>query len=302
MDINYEYYKIFYYVAKTEDHLAWFLLFSESSAAAKELCVSQPAVSQAVKSLEQAIGINLFIRTKKGVSLTGAGELLYKHVAEGYEAISMGEQQLARLMHLETGEIRIGASDMTLQFYLLPHLERFHQLYPGIKVHVTNAPTPSTIDHLFANNIDFGIVTTPLPQNPNMEIRNAREIEDIFIAGPRFNDLKGKILDYQDLQKLPIICLENDTSTRAYVDRFLAHEGVTLTPEFELATSDMIAQFAKRNLGIGSIVADFAGDYIDRGEIFRLSFKNPIPKRNMCIISDRRRGMSIAAMKLMELL
>ena len=150
MNINYEYYKIFYYVAKT----------ASISAAAKELCVSQPAVSQAVKSLEQAIGINLFIRTKKGVSLTGAGELLYKHVAEGYEAISMGEQQLARLMHLETGEIRIGASDMTLQFYLLPHLERFHQLYPGIKVHVTNAPTPSTIDHLFANNIDFGIVTT----------------------------------------------------------------------------------------------------------------------------------------------
>ena len=213
MNINYEYYKIFYYVAKT----------ASISAAAKELCVSQPAVSQAVKSLEQAIGINLFIRTKKGVSLTGAGELLYKHVAEGYVAISMGEQQLARLMHLETGEIRIGASDMTLQFYLLPHLERFHQLYPGIKVHVTNAPTPSTIDHLFANNIDFGIVTTPLPQNP-------------------------------------------------------------------------------RNLGIGSIVADFAGDYIDRGEIFRLNFKKHIPKRNMCIISDRRRGMSIAAMKLMELL
>ena len=280
MNINYEYYKIFYYVAKT----------ASISAAAKELCVSQPAVSQAVKSLEQAIGINLFIRTKKGVSLTGAGELLYKHVAEGYEAISMGEQQLARLMHLETGEIRIGASDMTLQFY------------PGIKVHVTNAPTPSTIDHLFANNIDFGIVTTPLPQNPNMEIRNAREIEDIFIAGPRFNNLKGKVLDYPDLQKLPIICLENDTSTRAYVDQFLAHEGVTLTPEFELATSDMIAQFAKRNLGIGSIVADFAGDYIDRGEIFRLNFKKHIPKRNMCIISDRRRGMSIAAMKLMELL
>ena len=69
MNINYEYYKIFYYVAKT----------ASISAAAKELCVSQPAVSQAVKSLEQAIGINLFIRTKKGVSLTGAGELLFKH-------------------------------------------------------------------------------------------------------------------------------------------------------------------------------------------------------------------------------
>ena len=292
MNISMEYYKIFYYVAK----------YKSITGAAGELCISQPAVSQALKQLEQALGVSLFVRTVKGVSLTKEGTMLYSYVKNGYEQIALGEQKLQEMLNMKTGEIRIGASDMTLQFYLLPHLERFHQLYPGIKVHVTNAPTPSTIDHLFANNIDFGIVTTPLPQNPNMEIRSAREIEDIFIAGPRFNDLKGKVLDYQDLQKLPIICLENDTSTRAYVDQFLAHEGVTLTPEFELATSDMIAQFAKRNLGIGSIVADFAGDYIDRGEIFRLNFKKHIPKRNMCIISDRRRGMSIAAMKLMELL
>ena len=150
MNINFEYYKIFYHVAKA----------SSISAAARELCISQPAVSQAIKALEQAIGIELFIRTKKGVSLTNAGELLYSHVAAGYESISLGEQQLSQLLHMETGEIRIGASDMTLQFYLLPYLEHFHQLYPGIKVHVTNAPTPSTINHLLSGNIDFGIVTS----------------------------------------------------------------------------------------------------------------------------------------------
>ena len=142
MNINFEYYKIFYHVAKA----------SSISAAARELCISQPAVSQAVKALEQAIGIELFIRTKKGVSLTNAGEILYSHVAAGYESISLGEQQLSQLLHMETGEISIGASDMTLQFYLLPYLEHFHQLYPGIKVHVTNAPTPSTINHLLSGN------------------------------------------------------------------------------------------------------------------------------------------------------
>ena len=172
MNINFEYYKIFYHVAKA----------SSISAAARELCISQPAVSQAIKALEQAIGIELFIRTKKGVSLTNAGELLYSHDAAGSESISLGEQQLSQLLHMETGEIRIGASDMTLQFYLLPYLEHFHQLYPGIKVHVTNAPTPSTINHLLSGNIDFGIVTSPLPADPHMEIRQAREIEDTFIA------------------------------------------------------------------------------------------------------------------------
>lgn len=97
MNINFEYYKIFYHVAKA----------SSISAAARELCISQPAVSQAIKALEQAIGIELFIRTKKGVSLTNAGELLYSHVAAGYESISLGEQQLSQLLHMETGEIRI---------------------------------------------------------------------------------------------------------------------------------------------------------------------------------------------------
>ena len=96
MNINFEYYKIFYHVAKA----------SSISAAARELCISQPAVSQAIKALEQAIGIELFIRTKKGVSLTNAGELLYSHVAAGYESISLGEQQLSQLLHMETGEIR----------------------------------------------------------------------------------------------------------------------------------------------------------------------------------------------------
>lgn len=291
-NINYEYYKVFYHVAKA----------GSITAAARVLCTSQPAVSQAVKALEQGLGTALFVRTKKGVTLTSAGELLYRHVSEGYDAISLGEQRISQLLHMETGEIRIGASDMTLQFYLLPYLEHFHQLYPDIKVHVTNAPTPSTIDHLFANNIDFGIVTTPLPENKDMEIREARKIEDIFIAGPRFAYLKDEVLDYGELAKLPIICLESDTSTRAYVNQFLAGEHVTLTPEFELSTSDMIAQFVMRNLGVGSIVSDFADSYIKRGDVFRLTFKKHIPARSMCIISDKRRGMSVAAMRLMELL
>ena len=289
---NLEAYKVFYYVAKC----------GSVTKAAGELSISQPAVSQAVKQLENTLDVPLFHRAAKGVRLTGEGELLYSYVAKGYEQIELGVKKVHQMQNMELGEVRIGASDMTLQFYLLPYLEHFHQLYPGIKVHVTNAPTPSTINHLLSGNIDFGIVTSPLPADPHMEIRQAREIEDIFIAGPRFSYLQGKTLDYHELDELPIICLEHDTSTRAYVDTFLSHEGVTLQPEFELSTSDMIAQFVMRNLGIGSIMADFAQSYIDRGDLFRLQFKKPIPKRHMCIISDRRRGMSVAANKLMELL
>lgn len=292
MNVNLEYYKIFYYVA-TELSI---------TGAAKKLNISQPAVSQAVKQLEQGLGIELFTRRAKGVSLTHAGTLLYSYVRDGYETILSGERQLAKMMNLESGEVRIGASDMTLQFYLLPHLEKFHQLYPEIKVTVTNAPTPQTIDHLQQGRIDFGVVTKPLNVDSHFDVFCVRSVQDVFVAGDKFRYLDGRILEYRELEQLPLICLEGNTSTRSYVDDFLVQRKVQVRPEFELATSDMIIQFAIRNLGIGCVVKDFAGNQLSDGALFELKFKESIPERDMCLIFDNRSTMSVAAAKLKELL
>ena len=129
-----------------------------------------------------------------------------------------------------------------------------------------------------------------------------RKIQDVFVAGDKFQDLNGRKLDYQELAKLPLICLEGDTSTRKYVDGYLEKNHVSVIPEFELATSDMIVQFAMRSLGVGCVVEDFAKKQIENGELIRLDFKNQIPKRDMCLIVDKRSNMSVAAEKLKELL
>lgn len=292
MNINLEYYKIFYYVAKCQS----------ITAAAGELCISQPAVSQGLKQLENALGTKLFIRTAKGVRLTNEGVTLFSYVKNGYEQIALGEQKLQEMLNMKTGEIRIGASDMTLQFYLLPYLRQYHHLYPDIKVTVTNAPTPQTIEHLQAGRIDFGIVSNPFEAERHLRILPVREIQDVFVAGSKFWSYKKMMLRYEDLTSMPIICLENDTSTRQYVDTFLAANQVKLEPEFELATSDMIVQFALQNLGIGCVVQDFAQRYIESDELFVLQFDKQIPKRQICVVSDERMPLSIAAGKLMELL
>ena len=121
---NLEAYKVFYYVAKC----------GSVTKAAGELSISQPAVSQAIKQLENTLDAALFHRAAKGVRLTSEGELLYSYVAKGYEQIEMGVKKVHQMQNMELGEVRIGASDMTLQFYLLPYLEKFHEQYPGIKV------------------------------------------------------------------------------------------------------------------------------------------------------------------------
>lgn len=290
MDINLEYYKIFYYVAS----------YQSITLAAERLSISQPAVSQAVKHLEADLSCALFVRTSKGVRMTKEGEMLFSYVERGYETILSGEKKLLEMLNLEKGEICIGASDMTLKFYLLPYLEQFHEKYPKIRVTVTNAPTPETLRHLADGKIDFGIVSTPIESHRHLKVIPVKEIRDIFVAGKKFEHLKGKTIDYKELEKYPVMCLEGATSTRRYVEEFLEQEGVSLRPEFELATSDMLIQFAIRNLGIASVVSEFAKEQIENGILFPLKFHNDIPKRQFCIVSDERVPLSASAARLLE--
>ncbi len=291
MTNNLELYKVFYYAART----------GSITGAAAELSITQPAVSQSMKQLENLLGVKLFTRTAKGIRLTHEGAALFSYVAKGYESIGQGEQKIRELLDLDLGEIRIGASDMTLKYYLLPYLEKFHEQYPKIKVTVYNSPTPETLSAMTEGKIDFGIVSSPLPGNLELTVKKVREIHDIFIAGSRFLHLKGRQLPYRILEQLPVICLEKNTSTRRYIDSFLKENNVSLSPEFELATSDMIVQFALRNLGIGCVMEDFAEEALANGSLFALTFSKEIPVRNFYVVNRKDDSLSSAAKALLAL-
>ena len=289
---NLEYFKVFYYTAK----------LGSVTGAAGELSISQPAVSQSLKALERSLGVPLFQRASKGVRLTGEGQLLYSYVEKGYEQISLGVEKVKQLLNLELGQVHIGASDMAVRFYLLPFLEEFHERHPGIKVIVANAPTPETLQLLRAGKIDFGVVSTPFEQDPGIRMEQVREIEDMFVAGRRFLPYKNKMLDFQELEHLPMIFLEGCTSTRRFLDEYLLGNGVVLQPEFELATSDMIVQFALRNLGVGCVVRDFAIQDLDSGLLFELRFNKMIPKRQLCVVTSKKAVLPTAAARLLEIM
>ena len=292
MDINLEYYRVFYYVAKR----------GGITLAAEALSITQPAVSQAIRHLEKALGTELFVRTGKGVRLTQTGQTLYSYVRRGYEEIQAGERKLREMMDAETGEIRIGASDMTLRFYLLPILQRFHEAYPGIHLAVTNGPSPETMKYLAEGSIDFGLVTAPMTKNGGFGLTQVKTVQVIFVAGSRFAQLQGKKLEWKQLEQLPVVCLEKGTSTRSYVDGFLKEQNVAVQPEIELATSDMIVQFALKNLGVACVVKDFAEEYLERGELFELEFDQPIPERPMYLAVNKRLPISFVASKFLEML
>jgi len=292
MDINLELYKIFYYVVKA----------GSISGASQELYISQPAVSQAIKKLESRLGGQLFTRAPKGIVLTPEGEVLYKYIEQGYNMIMLAESKFVEAINLDLGNIRIGASDMTLRYFLLPYLEAFHKQYPKVKIKVTNGPSPETVELLKKGIIDFGVVSLPLASNEGIEILEVKRIQDCFVANHQFDELAGRKVSVKELAKYPIVILEKNTSTRQYVDDFLAKHSVTLSPEFELATSDLIVQFACRGLGISCVVRDFAEEYIKNGTLFEIELKEEIPPRQIGIIKLRNMPLTAAAKKFIELI
>jgi DNA-binding transcriptional LysR family regulator len=209
---------------------------------------------------------------------------------------------LNRLKDLDTGEVRIGASDMTLQFYLLPYLEKFHERYPGIKVSVSNGPTPETLRYLYDGKIDFGVVSTPFEAKSEVKRTDVKEIRNVFVAGDKFRYLKGRELDYHILKELPCIFLEKNTSTRTFMDEYLAGCGIMVEPEFELSTSDMIVQFAIRNLGVGCVMSGFAQTELENGNLVELKFRNEMPKRYFTIVTDDKMPVSPAGKRLLQLM
>lgn len=292
MIANLEQYRIFYEVA----------VAGRITLAAEHLCISQPAVSQAIKLLEQSLNCKLFIRTSKGVKLTEAGEELFRYVSEGFRQFETGEKSIQKIVNLEQGRIRIGASELTLQFYLLPYLERFHQRYPDITVQITNVPTPATLLSLQKEQIDFGVVTTPFQVDGHYDVRPVKKIRDVFVAGTRFLELKNRIVSYQRLENYPLICLEGNTSQRRFWDDYFAENKMTLKPDFELATSDMIVQFVLRGLGVGLVMRGFAEPYLQSGKLFEIMFDKKFPSRQICLVTNTASTPSNACRHFLKLL
>jgi len=289
MAIDLEWYRVFYQVARC----------GGITRAAQTLYITQPAVSQCVRQLEKALGCTLFVRTPKGAELTEAGRALYDFVAPACQRIEAGENHMLQLAGLEEGGVAIGASDMTLEYYLLPHLQRFHELWPGVRIRVTNAPTPNTMELLARGGLDCAAVSGPIDSESWMEITEATPLRDVFVAGPPFERLRGKTLSAAELCGLPLICLEQNTSTRRALDKWMRGLGQMLRPEFELATSNLIVQFARRGMGVGSVADCFVREALARGELFELQLKSPPPRRHILLVTDRRMPPSAAAARLL---
>lgn len=288
MDINYELYKVFYYVATT-------LSFSE---AASKLYISQSAVSQSVKSLEKKLDQTLFIRSTKRVQLTPEGEILLRHIEPAMNLIQRGE---AQMLDASTtgGQIRIGASDTICRYFLVPYLERFHKEFPNAHIKVTNQTSLKCVELLEAGQVDIIITNYPNSHLNNMyEIQPIKDFKDVFIANHTFQDLKGGKLSFQQLQNLPILMLDRKSTTSEFLHAMFQKNQLELIPEVELGSNDLLIDLARIGLGIA-----FIPDYClpeHSQDLFVVDTKEELPARQLVIAHNSRVPMSSAAQEFLS--
>jgi len=291
MDINFELYKIFYHAANSRS-------FSD---AAQKLYISQSAVSQAVKNLEEKIGQRLFYRKARSVKLTQEGELLFKYVEQAYNFIKTAENKILEMQNMDFGEVRIGASDTVCKYLLIPHLEKFIKQYPAIKIRVINRTSPQLIDILKNGMIDFAIVTLPV-HDKKILVKDFAVVEDIFVASGRFSRLKGIKIKLNELSKQPLLMLQKDSATRRNFDLFLQQKGISVVPEIELENIDLLVEFARIGLGIAHVLKESALPAIESGELFKVETQEKLPVRKLGIITMKNVPLSRAADKFIQAL
>lgn len=268
MNIRIELYKIFNVVANEKSF----------SKAATKLYMTQSAVSQAIKQLENSIEIILFKRTSKGIELTDAGNMLYKYTSSALELLETGMHKIENLKSLDEGELKIGAADTISSYFLLPRLEMFHKLYPNIRIQVINRVTTETISLLKDGKIDIGFGNLPI-YDDNIEIEKCMTVHDTFVAGNDFIEYKDKVFSRAEIAKLPLILLEKKSVSRKYVDKAFLESGLVITPSIELGAHELMLQLSKINLGISCVTREFSQNYIENGDVFELKQEEPIPER-----------------------
>lgn len=271
------------------------------SGAAQELFLSQPAVSQSVRQLEEQLGMQLFVRSSKKVELTPQGSILYEYASSALGLLESAEQQLSGLQTLGAGQLRLGAGDITARHLLLPALERFHQLYPKVHLSIFNRTSASSLELLHAGRIDAAFVNLPI-EDDRITVHWESPVQDIFVAGQKFAELKDKPLTARQLARLPLIMLEHKANSRVYVQRFFLRQGVELQPEIELASYELMGELARINLGVSCMVRQFCRQELQSGKLFELSLTEPVPPRNIGMVSLKGVSLPPSVARFVELM
>lgn len=290
MNIDFELYRIFYVVAKN----------LHMSKAAEELFISQPAVSQAIRKLENQLDGTLFIRSNKGLSLTDEGKMFYNYIKQAVESISNAENQFTHYKDLNVGQIRIGISTTLTKLVLLKPLESFHKCFPKITIDITNDLSSNLVNMLNNGLLDIVILSEDEKNHDNLELTPIKEIKHCFIGNANYQDIKNVSL--LELQNYPLILQKKESNTRQYLDSLALDYKIVLKPALEVVSQDLVIELTKIGLGIGFIIEDLVDNELNTNKLYKIKIKEKLANKRIWLATNKNMIPTFAAKKFIQIL
>lgn len=281
MNIDLELYRVFYTVAKNK-HM---------TKASEELHISQPAISQSIKKLEEQLGGTLFLRSNKGMELTEEGKMFYEYVKGALELISNAENEFTSFKDLSKGEIKIGCSTTLTKLILIEALKDFHNEYPNININITNDLTSNLINDLKLGKLDFVIFNESNIKETNLHLEKIKELKQGFIYNPEF--FSDELNTFEELNKLPLILQKEESNSRKLLDHIFMQEGIKLIPKMEVVSQELITEFVNIGLGIGFVIIDLATR--NHKNLKELKINKKIPSINIYLATNKSVCLTFAS-------
>ncbi len=288
MYISYDYYRVFYYVAK----------YGNITQAAKLMLNSQPNLTRTIKNLEAELGCALFSRSNQGMKLTPEGKRLYEHIKIAYEHIEMGEAEITDSRSLRSGSVYVAASEVALRCLLLPVLKKYRLRYPGIHIRISNHSTPQAIAALKDGTADIAVVTTPTVRSASLTEKIIRPVNEVAVYSPYFSSLANRRVSLSELTNFPLISLGEDTKSFEFYSGFFSAHGLAYRPDIEAFTADQILPMVAADLGVGFVPEEF----LQSKDVNIIDLKEKIPERNIVLIKRKEQPLSVAAKELERLI
>lgn len=288
MNIDLELYKVFYVVAKNK-HM---------TRASEELHISQPAISQSIKKLEDQLGGTLFLRSNKGMELTEEGKMFYEYVKGALELIGNAENEFTSFKDLSKGEIKVGCSTTLTKLILMDALENFHKDYPNININIVNGLTSNLINDLKLGKLDFVIFNESNVKENNLYLEKIKELKQGFVYNPDY--YTDNVKTFSDLNKLPLILQNGESNSRKLLDYIALQEHVKLIPRMEVVSQELISEFANIGLGVGFVIIDLA--YRNFKNLKELEINKIIPNINVYLAMNKSISLTFASKKFIDYL
>jgi DNA-binding transcriptional LysR family regulator len=275
MAVKLELYRVFKEVAEA----------GNITAAAQALFISQSAVSQSVKQLEEELHTRLFSRNSRGVSLTGEGKMLYEYVRSAMGLLETGEEKLSQTRQLQMGELTIGASDTVTSQFLLPYLDGFHRRYPAIHIQIISGRSHKVLGLLQSGKVDIAFASTPA-DSTSLEISPCFATHSVFVAGADYECDWDHVYSLEEIAAFPLILLERKASSRLYLEKYFLQNGLRLKAEIELGARSLLVDLAKIGFGVAGVTEEFVRRELADGTLRKLKVDFDIPPRavDMCVL------------------